>query len=169
MIYSDFVNAHFKRLDTVPLSILHAAVGISGEVAELDMVLTREDFIEEAGDLWFYLTQAKRLWRESATEDRNGAAKFGMPLTDCFAYLRQTAGEFLDLAKKIAVYNRPLDADWLEAADEALWGLESSLQTLLHFFGLTVEEIEEANTQKLRKRYPEGYSDQAANERKDKQ
>lgn len=68
--YDLFVESRFKRFSTDIESMLHAAVGISGEAGELiDAIkktwvykkpLDRANLIEELGDLEFYL-QALRL------------------------------------------------------------------------------------------------------------
>jgi NTP pyrophosphatase (non-canonical NTP hydrolase) len=52
----------------------------------------------------------------------------------------------------------------LEEAGDALF----YLQALLTELGWTLDDAMEANVRKLKRRYPNGYTDQAANERADK-
>ena len=64
--YADFVGRLFKTMGTPEASLMHAAVGISGEAGELldtikktwvyNKPLDRANVIEELGDLFFYTT-----------------------------------------------------------------------------------------------------------------
>ena len=63
--YAEFVDERFKMMPTYTESVLHAAVGISGEAGEIiDAVkktwaygkpLDFENLVEEIGDLLFYV------------------------------------------------------------------------------------------------------------------
>lgn len=75
------------------------------------------------------------------------------------------AGELLDAIKKHVVYNRPLD---LENVFEELGDIGFAFQGFLDFFGFTRGEIEAGNRAKLLKRFPNGYTDAAAQLRADK-
>lgn len=76
-------------------------------------------------------------------------------------------GEILDVAKKVWVYNKPLDVAHMI---EELGDLRFYYQSMLALFSLTDEQIVAANMVKLRKRYADGkYSDNQANARADKQ
>lgn len=76
--YSDMVNALFKNGKQIltnitehQMSLLHSAVGISGEAGELldavkkysiyNKLLDRENVVEELGDLEFYLDKLRTL------------------------------------------------------------------------------------------------------------
>ncbi len=75
------------------------------------------------------------------------------------------AGELVDTVKKSMFYGKPLDKENLkEEAGDTLWYLALLCQTL----GCTLEEIAQANIDKLRVRYPEKYTDAAAVARADK-
>jgi len=76
------------------------------------------------------------------------------------------AGELLDAIKKSTIYRKELDR---ENVIEELGDIEFYLQGLRHSLGITREETLEANIVKLGKRYSEGYSDQAAQDRADKE
>lgn len=80
------------------------------------------------------------------------------------------AGELMDAVKKHIYYNREIDR---ENVKEELGDLEFYLQALRSRLGITRQETLEHNINKLLKgkkaRYKEGYSDQAAAERADKQ
>jgi NTP pyrophosphatase (non-canonical NTP hydrolase) len=77
------------------------------------------------------------------------------------------AGELIDAIKKEAIYCKEVDRD---NVIEELGDLEFYMEGLRQSFGITRQETINANIKKLSKRYNElRYSDQAAQERKDKQ
>ncbi len=76
------------------------------------------------------------------------------------------AGEVLDTVKKTWIYNKELDYEnLLEEAGDLLFYTTA----LLIHSGYSLSDALEHNKAKLAKRYPEGYTDQAAQERADKQ
>ena len=75
------------------------------------------------------------------------------------------AGEFVDPLKKHIFYGKDLDVENLkEEMGDLLWYIGIACDTL----GVTVQELMEANIAKLRKRYPEQFTEADALERKDK-
>ena len=77
------------------------------------------------------------------------------------------SAELLDAVKKHVIYNKPLD---VENVIEELGDIEFFLEGLRQNLNLSREECIEANIKKLGVRYQGGvYSDQAAQERADKQ
>ena len=77
------------------------------------------------------------------------------------------AGELLDCIKKHVIYNKPLDR---ENAIEELGDIMFYLEGLMQNLQVSGVECIEANIKKLGVRYQGGvYSDQAAQERADKQ
>ena len=75
------------------------------------------------------------------------------------------AGELLDAIKKNAIYHKPLD---LTNVIEELGDLEFYMQGLRDALGISRERVLEGNISKLRKRYGQNYSNQAAIARADK-
>ncbi|MBR5257637.1 MAG: nucleoside triphosphate pyrophosphohydrolase family protein [Clostridia bacterium] len=65
------------------------------------------------------------------------------------------AGEVIDIVKKHLFHSHPLDADKLK---DELGDVAWYLALTSHALGLTLEEVLEHNIEKLRKRYPEGFS-----------
>ena len=74
-------------------------------------------------------------------------------------------GEILDAIKKTWVYNKELD---IKNLHEELGDLLFYTQMMCNIFGWTLDELIEANMEKLSKRYPSGYSDAHAQARMDK-
>jgi NTP pyrophosphatase (non-canonical NTP hydrolase) len=105
--YSAFVKSRFKPMETPVHTLLHAAVGMSGET-----------------------------------------------------------GEFLDAVKKVWVYRKKPDIDNIvEELGDILFYFTAACQ-LIRVNPLQVMAV---NVQKLQKRYPDGYTDEAAQARADKQ
>lgn len=74
------------------------------------------------------------------------------------------AGEVADLIKKHLFHDKPLDdAALLRELGDVLWYLSYLAQATGH----TLEEVALANVEKLRKRYPNGFSPEAAAARAD--
>lgn len=80
--------------------------------------------------------------------------------------LTSEVGELADPIKKAMMYGKPLDVENIkEEAGDLLWYIAGPLCAAL---GCTLEELAAANADKLKKRYPEKYTDQAAIARADK-
>jgi NTP pyrophosphatase (non-canonical NTP hydrolase) len=74
------------------------------------------------------------------------------------------AGEVADLIKKHLFHGKAMPTDTLiKELGDVRWYLEY----LLIVNSLTMEEVEAANVEKLRKRYPNGFNFEDANNRKD--
>jgi hypothetical protein len=164
--YQTFVLSRFKKLDTLAGSFLHAAVGLAGELGEIQAAETPDNLMEELGDFHFYLTAAEcllldlgfRLDTETDEYDR-------MPYCVVFTGLQMQSAEFLDAAKKGFIYNKPLD---MGAIKSLIIELREIFSQYLGYHFVTLNLIEYENTQKLLKRYPTGYSDLNAQLRADK-
>ncbi|QBQ71201.1 nucleotide pyrophosphohydrolase domain protein [Shewanella phage S0112] len=151
--------------------LLHMAVGISGEVAELLEAFTPENIQEELGDIFFYVEgiyQGVPFGREFSIPDDIRPPMLGKTEIACFdALLASKAGKILDLVKKHAIYQKPLDAPGLQAAlsefERVLGGF------VAHHTTLTPARLKQGNMEKLSKRYSSGsYSNTQAQTRADK-
>ena len=75
------------------------------------------------------------------------------------------AGEVIDAVKKTWIYGKPLDREnILEECGDLLFYISA----LLTQTGYTLDDAMTANMEKLKKRYPKGYTDNAAIARADK-
>lgn len=171
--YSEMIKNLFKPMATVNDQIMHAAIGLAGEISgELFTVDSKKNLIEEGGDIEFYLEALKQQFEPD----------FVAALAKPFAYNRDmitlgnvvqnlaiVSGDILDIAKKSWVYNKPLDRAGL-TYDIVL--VEMNLDRLFSFFDVTREEVRHANQVKLigpGGRFESGfYSDGAAIARADK-
>ena len=75
------------------------------------------------------------------------------------------AGELLDVIKKWAIYQKPLDID---NVIEELGDIEFYLEGIRQKLGLNRNRILEHNIEKLRRRYGTKYTNEAAQRRADK-
>lgn len=74
------------------------------------------------------------------------------------------AGEVTDYIKKVLFHGHELDRDKLaKELGDVLW----YVALLSEAIGINMETIAETNVEKLRKRYPEGFSNMASLERKE--
>lgn len=76
------------------------------------------------------------------------------------------AGELIDPIKKHTIYGKPLDK---ENVIEEIGDLLFYVQGIINELDLDYNQILQQNADKLNKRYKDGYSDKAAQERADKQ
>ena len=166
--YTTFVAGLFKTdLPGNGAAFLHAAVGISGEVAELLDARDPDNMLEECSDLEFYIEAA---WQALHVEDSNlsriPACELDGVVLQAYHRLVYYAGKVLDLAKKVWVYNKTVPADLKMLA---LSDFEDVLCEFYRLRGWSRESIIRHNMEKLRKRYPTGtYSDSHAIARADK-
>lgn len=131
-------------------TLVHSALGICGEVAELH---ENENFVEELGDLMWYVAMAYRELNASPEFDLEHIAS-----STC-----GHATKYAEAVKKL-VYNKR-DTGCKKALDL----IYSSCVYECRHRGYSLNGILAANIKKLKKRYPNGYSREAAAERIDKQ
>ena len=173
MNYSEFVYSRFKdggriigdlqgmtaEASGAAISRLHAAVGMVGEIRELRDTAGAKNTIEELGDFLFYL-QAYANTLEFAEWLNLTSDKITIEELDIAAHT------LLDLAKKETIYCRAFDAPKAGQITAQLWALVDAYAELAT--GLFVGEIMYENQAKLEERFPDGYSNAAAQARADK-
>lgn len=157
-------------------NLLHMAIGISGEVAELIEAL-RDDgpnIGEELGDCEFFFEGFQQGVDFYVTDSFNNGIYEGYALNLLIEELVICAGNLLDKAKRLAIYNKPLDDERGE-----IYGFIQEFRSLLTCIystedvPVTVEDAKFQNMEKLltgkASRYSSGtYSDEQANARADK-
>ena len=96
-------------------------------------------------------------YEQLAARTMNPSLTTEQRLMDAAAGLSEEAGEVLGLVRKHLFMGHPLDAARLTIElGDALWCLTTVAATA----GVSLEDVATANIAKLRKRYPDGYSDQ---------
>ena len=172
MTYSEFVASRFKSashtamdlklIDGTIAQMLHAAIGMSGELVEIELADSRKNLVEELGDFWFYFRATSDLPAATVPDYIKVSQSEGMML------LKRATNDILDAAKKLAIYRKPLTPELENRLRTAVQDISLNFPILVKYFGLTMEEVEAENVFKLTKRYPDGYSNQAAQDRADK-
>lgn len=166
--YEEMVKSLFKPMPTLTEEILHAAVGLSGEVGELTNAMTRKNIIEECSDLEFYLEALMQKLPEHPVVVGGDPSLYGyssVPLGLILTYMSVSASTLLDLAKKAWAYNKPLPVSPLHLEADLFRNL---LDQLYVYLGTSKAEVRHLNQTKLMKRYPSGYTNEAAIARADK-
>lgn len=142
-------------------ALIHASIGIAGELCELDSAEDRLHVLEEAGDTLFYCRDLRR---------RLQLPEFS--ITSHSRTVTNMVSALLDHTKRLTIYNYQMDGDRLSRLVMLLNDIESEVLRILRERGFTREQALEANIAKLltgpNARYKEGYSDLAAQVRADK-
>lgn len=85
----------------------------------------------------------------------NASLRQEQQLLDAVAGLAEEAGEALGAVRKHVFQARPLDRDALvEELGDALWCVAAAAAAA----GVTLDEVARRNVEKLRTRYPDGFS-----------
>lgn len=157
--------------------LLHAAIGLAGEAGELILWAVEdepdmENFIEEMGDMEFFLGMARRgmmNWsRAQIVEEASGRVYLvAKDRVGAAALLSAHCCIFLDHAKKHTIYN----ADRNDAAlFDAMCEIEAAMAALRMIHGISRQETLLHNINKLNKRYQKGsFSNEQAQARADKE
>lgn len=174
--YNLMVMNLFKPMEGVGSQMMHAAIGMAGESAELRTATGRKNVLEECGDFEFYM-EAAWLQLPSAVQDRYQ----GMMLAECNLQfgsmvdaIHEHSGNLLDYAKKVWVYGGA-KGDRDDHIASELHKLRSIMNAMYAMIGTDKAEVCYGNQVKLlgtaeeKGRYASGvYSDEQALARADK-
>ncbi len=176
------------HITTEKIALMHAGIGLAGETFELNEVLlaiTKEkekeidhsaNLVEELGDLLFYITDIENILcgigyevvrQHTEWEDNH-------PLDD-MAAINKTVDQIVNLIKAVFAYNAQLSShykgdDYTIAVRLCVLVAElyNRIENVSQSIDVGMDKIREHNYNKLKVRYPEGYTDLAAAERADK-
>ncbi len=147
------------------VNLLHNTIGLVGEVGELVAATDETNIEEELGDIEFYYTGiCSALVEETFLETFTKLEPARKQLI--LVNMTIISTDILDIVKKHVVYNKPLDESLLIVA------LKNLRVQLIHFYAcvdITRQQAIDACAAKLAVRYKNGYTDQAAQERADKE
>jgi hypothetical protein len=162
--YAEFVQQRFTKRAEGGEALLHSAIGMAGELVELLDAKSRENVIEELGDFEFYYEAARAILGVDPAIQHHGGVT-----TNLVSTLNQAlvaANDFLDQAKKVWVYGKEVDAQIFRFCLIQTRLAVNEVECLL---AVTSTQAQDANMEKLFKRYPTGYTDALALARKDKE
>lgn len=151
--YSDELLERAKK----NVRVVHAVLGLAGELAELREAFISADrinILEELGDFYWYLAIIENTFDLTFEFDAENFLVEGFP-DDLFADLEYHVCKLVDMAKRTIFYNKEQE-DWDVVGQE----VALSLGSLAHKFGSTVEDVKRANIEKLRARYGEKFSEE---------
>lgn len=164
------------------------ALGLAGEAGELANVVKKHKFhghdlsevsdkvLDEAGDVLWYLSQLLRVYdvpmvdvsifgdgeaRVATMDDYQAGVSVGRPVCAFALSVVEKAGRVAQLVNEQAHKGRSGDdvAPWIpDAAGDVL----RQLTCLLICYDLKLSGAAQRNIDKLRKRYPEGFSEEAS-------
>lgn len=146
--------------------LLHASLGLCTEVGELQKAVSADrldgvNVMEECGDLYWYcalaLDAAGVSFPEKSAESEDDLTTWSL----IFNTLRlgEHVGDLQDILKKHLIYGKPL---LLGDVGGVVYGILRDIQDVLRCVRYTPEQAMERNIEKLRKRFPEGYSNEKA-------
>lgn len=168
--YPQMIKQLFKLMPEAPMaSLLHALVGVSGEVAEISCATSNKNIREEGGDLTFYIEAAKQQFTPVFGTGFTDSRAIKIHAGNVFSNMSTLAGDMLDLCKKAWVYGNDLKTGDLTGL---ILTFEINLDFLFELVGTTGDEVRHGNQVKLigpGGRFESGfYSDAQAIARADK-
>jgi hypothetical protein len=182
--YPEFVDRLAKSGEDILSSLtpfkcqlMHAAIGVAGEALELldavhmrrdDEPIDMENFVEELGDLEFFLEHMRALVKidHALVAQLVSDSPSTLTLAETISVLSAISGTLLDAVKKHVIYNKALDTTVVLTC---LSSMEQVLVRLRSVADLDREGVLDANRVKLGKRYKDlTYSDAEAQARADK-
>jgi NTP pyrophosphatase (non-canonical NTP hydrolase) len=184
--YPGFAMRTAKKFPDLQWNLLHALMGINSEVGELQETIARAwmqlpfdpvNISEEGGDIsWYVALLATTLDWDFDTlflqpdalseHEAMAIAVINRNPPAMSLVLGGIAGDIGTIIKAHLIYGKPFDADALKLRTSYLISLVSLLMDVhgIDYLNSCLPE----NIAKLKKRYPEQYSDVAAMERADK-
>lgn len=171
MTYQEFVASRKKdpnqlmvEMTPYKLDLIHMSMGLVGELMEYQTAPDAENAQEELGDMLFYAEGLKQAIEHLVDKPMEWQDILG---PEVMLNLEEVVQVLTDKVKKYTMYDKP--TDW-----QLLWEYCVELKELIcdevgEEYGWSKDELEASNIKKLTKRYPEGYCNKAAGERKDKE
>jgi hypothetical protein len=169
--YGDFVKSRFKTGTSIihdahrrgldnAFSRLHAVIGLITELDEIQFSTNNTNLIEEVGDYYFYLA--------ALCQYVEPAIVIILEAHATWEEARHSAAILLDLCKRESVYAKELNEDQIATFVTEVQVMRAYFNFMLTHLCLREEQIQESNRAKLEKRYPAGYTNDAAVARADK-
>jgi hypothetical protein len=157
-----------KSHDQTPVQRLtNAALGLAGEWAEFyELWYTNDnapvETLKEAGDLLWYSAQATDALGLNFA-DIQWQVVTGTTNATCI----KAIGTIAEIAKKAMFHGHPLGDEQRDQVMDALAYIVRDVRNVLVVYRWTMEDAMQANIDKLRRRYPDGFSAEASINRED--
>lgn len=161
--YDQMVRNLFKDMGSPTANLLHAVVGLAGEVGELLIAASIDEIVLEMGDVEFYVEAAYqstggRNFPELILEGHD--MSHHQVFSTVGLALSISAARLLGFAKRAWIYGEDPN---LNAVRYELMRVELMLGTMRELVRVSKVDVLGANQAKLGKRFPEGvYTDRDA-------
>lgn len=149
---------------SLKLNLAHMNLGVGSELGELvnctgtelKVRIDKTNLKEELGDIYWYVSNYCYL--------RNITPPVGeivndLPEDKCFELLLHSVGELLNNTKRYIAYNAELI---LSKEMEIIYNIYSAINLFEKVYGLDGDEIRKLNIHKLKVRYPDKFTEEAA-------
>jgi hypothetical protein len=146
-------------LDATPASRLgNAALGLAGEFGEIVLLglNDHDEAIKECGDQLWYVAQACSATGIDFCGIVCRARMF--PFRPLLTAVVTAIADVAEIAKKALYHDHPIGPGHLDTIGYALARIVANLDAVLQHHGATLEEAMALNIEKLRRRYPDGFS-----------
>lgn len=170
----DYIDAATKFAAPAPhgddrLNLAHAALGLSSELVELAHVDSKENLLEELGDITWYAALASKhvFFFTPQAEPNIDAADLDDVCKgpDALQQLAHRVSEIANIAKRHVFYNTPIDDNVRYDLARLTWQIFIGVAVIADgMLGKTLDQVLDANIAKLSARYPVGFTaDKATN------
>ena len=154
------------RTDDRMIRLLHSGLGMSSELAELEVALDKTDWdlvniSEESGDILWYIAVAVNAlgFDHNEISSFEVSKKEGYALRDSVNTTVWAVGEFNDLLKKHLFYGRELNTDKLK---QNLQQMCMAVSAICIYCDKTPGQTRETNIAKLKVRFKDKFTEAAA-------
>jgi len=157
----------YKKIEVVgvKLNLVHMVLGLAGELGEivnctgtqLKLKIDLPNLKEELGDIYWYLSNYCTL-RNVPIPDSH-ALKINIQTDDCFELLISSISDLVDLVKRYVAYGKDIE---IPKEYETVYDIYSALFMFETTYNIDGDEIRQKNIDKLKKRYPEKFSNDLA-------
>ena len=161
-----------KMFATQAENLNHAALGLVTECFEVESAKSLHHISEELADVMWYVVLAAATFKMNVADLIHPEFETTQQWLDSGPEFnvqhKKALGAFVTFVKRVHVYGKTPTPEMLADAVNDLRTLARWVAVLARIHGLDFELVLDNNIKKLRKRYPEAYSDAAAEARADK-
>jgi NTP pyrophosphatase (non-canonical NTP hydrolase) len=161
-----------KPMASFEEDFVHMALGVNSEIGELLEAIDGDDQVnikEELGDIMWYVAVLYKILQDNKLieNDDEDIDRFeGDPdLGLAISLLIQFSSSIANSAKRVWVYKKTQDSEDINLLVLSLAGIITSVEVIMEIFDIDYSSTLEVIINKLKKRYPEKYTDELATNR----
>ena len=184
MYLNDYQTLALRTAKMYPVkaqNLIHAALGLSTEFMETICAIEPKHVKEEIGDYCWYIPLAcealgLRLGQVVAEHygvgEECATAAYVEAQNTAILFLRhfgaEPTGNFITMVKRVAIYDKPLTDEMISQAKAQIVGMLQYAAMVCLVNGFTLASCLRENIDKLKLRFPDKFSNEAAEARADK-